>query len=222
MVYHGLSTTLGRLLLRSPTDRNGMIQSIRIRTHWLGNHKISIVATASPPLICRWQSNTATVADDKKPKISVAIVGSGPSGCYTAKYLQSSLGKKGYGAKLDIIEKLPTPYGLVRSGVAPDHPEVKNVQNDFSALFSAENGINFKGNVNVGKDISLDELRAMYDVVVLAYGCDSDRKLGIPGEDTLRGVLSAREFVAWYNGKYQSFFLKSSFSNRMLLQVFFN
>mmetsp|Transcript_3914 Transcript_3914/g.5658 ORF Transcript_3914/g.5658 Transcript_3914/m.5658 type:complete len:357 (-) Transcript_3914:1839-2909(-) len=207
MVYHKLTTTSSRGFLHFPINCLRTVGSIRSRTPTrLGYHKFFRVATASPPIICRWQSNdapaniTAIVTDNDKPKVSVAIVGSGPSGCYTAKYLQSSLHKKGYEAKLDIIEKLPTPYGLVRSGVAPDHPEVKNVQNDFSILFSSDIGINFKGNVNVGNDVTLEELRAMYDIVVLAYGCDSDRKLGIPGEETLRGVLSAREFVAWYNG----------------------
>lgn len=126
--------------------------------------------------------------------------------------------------QVDIIEKLPTPFGLVRSGVAPDHPEVKNVENDFSLLFhSNEFGTNiiqqqqqlnehqqqdekkvkgsveFRGNVTVGKDVSLQELQSLYDVVVLAYGCESDRKMGIEGEH-LQGVFSAREFVAWYNG----------------------
>jgi len=139
----------------------------------------------------RWQSSA----------VKVAIVGSGPSGCYTAKYLQSALDHKEFEGKIDVLERLPTPFGLVRSGVAPDHPEVKNVQNDFTALFEQEGSpISFLGNVTVGKDVSLHELRELYDVVILAYGCESDRKLGIPGEDTLSGVLSAREFVAWYNG----------------------
>ena len=116
---------------------------------------------------------------------------------------------------IDMIEKLPTPFGLVRSGVAPDHPEVKNVEKDFSLLFQERHGkqnqgdtetqtliqksVEFRGNVTVGKDISLQELQSLYDVVVLAYGCESDRKLGLEGED-LNGVFSAREFVAWYNG----------------------
>lgn len=102
-----------------------------------------------------------------------------------------------------MIERLPTPYGLVRYGVAPDHPEVKNVQNDFDLLFSSHrNAIQFYGNVHVGYDVSIEELRTMYDIVVMAYGCESDRKLGISGEDTLENILSAREFVAWYNGTY--------------------
>jgi NADPH-dependent glutamate synthase beta subunit-like oxidoreductase len=121
---------------------------------------------------------------------SVAIVGSGPSGCYTAKYLPSSY-------QIDLIERLPTPYGLVRYGVAPDHPEVKNVQNDFDQ--SLPERTRLFANVTVGQDVSVQELREMYDAVVLSYGCQADRKLGVPGEE-LRGVLSAREFVAWYNG----------------------
>lgn len=125
-------------------------------------------------------------------------MGSGPSGCYTAKYLLST-SRIERDVSIDVFERLPTPFGLVRSGVAPDHPEVKNVQNDFSALFENDK-ISFFGNVCIGKDISLDELRQLYDVVVLAFGCESDRKLGIPGEETLKGVLCAREFVAWYNG----------------------
>eukprot|EP00546_Thalassionema_frauenfeldii_P021338 CAMPEP_0178904034 /NCGR_PEP_ID=MMETSP0786-20121207/5481_1 /TAXON_ID=186022 /ORGANISM="Thalassionema frauenfeldii, Strain CCMP 1798" /LENGTH=467 /DNA_ID=CAMNT_0020575457 /DNA_START=305 /DNA_END=1708 /DNA_ORIENTATION=+ len=101
---------------------------------------------------------------------------------------------------IDMLDRLPTPFGLVRSGVAPDHPEVKNVQNDFSALFETEKlPVSFFGNVKVGRDVSLNEIRSIYDIVVLAYGCESDRKLQIPGEDSLEGVISAREFVSWYN-----------------------
>lgn len=133
---------------------------------------------------------------------TVAIVGSGPSGCYTAKYLLNHDNV----ASVHVLDKLPTPFGLVRSGVAPDHQLVKNVQNDFSELFNAdekgnkERDVELYANVTVGKDVSLEELRKIYDVVVLAYGCENNRKLGIPGEEDLQGVLSAREFVAWYNG----------------------
>lgn len=172
--------------------------------------------------------NDSYCSDDgvNKP-LSVAIVGAGPSGFYAAKYLTSSVLKRiksaasasvgdevkqspspfGWsGIDIDIIERLPTPYGLVRYGVAPDHPEVKNVENDFASLYdeNEENNISsvcYFGNVDVGKDISLTQLQSLYDIVILAYGCQaSDRRLGIPGEDTLEGVLSAREFVAWYNG----------------------
>lgn len=130
----------------------------------------------------------------------IAIVGSGPSGCYTAKYLNSS----GINSQIDVLDRLPTPYGLVRNGVAPDHPEVKNVENDFDSLFEGndENGqnLNFYGNVKVGTDISLKELREMYDVVVLAYGCESDKSFDFIKNSKLEGILSAREFVSWYNG----------------------
>ncbi|KAL7574235.1 hypothetical protein ACA910_012491 [Epithemia clementina (nom. ined.)] len=129
----------------------------------------------------------------------VAIVGSGPSGCYTAKYLRAAWDKNKEDGEIDVIERLPTPYGLVRYGVAPDHPEVKNVQNDFDALFEKE-GINYYGNVQVGRDVSIASLREIYDAVVLATGCQSDRRLGLEGEKNYSNILSAREFVAWYNG----------------------
>ena len=153
-------------------------------------------------------TTTEEVRENEQRRLSVSIVGSGPSGCYTAKYLNMALKKNGeklgiHGLDIDMIESLPTPFGLVRSGVAPDHPEVKNVENDFSTLFestSDESSIQLWGNVHVGKDLSLAELRSLYDVVILAYGCDSNKKLGMEGEDSLKGVLSAREFVAWYNG----------------------
>jgi adrenodoxin-NADP+ reductase len=135
----------------------------------------------------------------------IAIVGSGPAGCYSAKYLKSALEKQQHRAQIDVIERLPTPFGLVRYGVAPDHPEVKNVQNDFAALFEGTHessetvNVRFLGNVKVGWDVTVTELRSMYDVVLLAYGCESDRKLILPGSH-LPQILSAREFVAWYNG----------------------
>jgi adrenodoxin-NADP+ reductase len=133
----------------------------------------------------------------------IAIVGSGPSGCYTAKYLHTNLEKMGLSDhSIHVLERLPTPFGLVRFGVAPDHPEVKNVEKDFAKLFELHSkNIQYFGNVNVGTDISIQELRQTHHAVVLAYGCESDRKLGIKGEDSLDGVLSARQFVAWYNGK---------------------
>eukprot|EP00522_Entomoneis_paludosa_P009684 CAMPEP_0172448278 /NCGR_PEP_ID=MMETSP1065-20121228/7318_1 /TAXON_ID=265537 /ORGANISM="Amphiprora paludosa, Strain CCMP125" /LENGTH=536 /DNA_ID=CAMNT_0013199723 /DNA_START=44 /DNA_END=1654 /DNA_ORIENTATION=+ len=144
----------------------------------------------------------STIAKHQRPK-KVAIVGSGPSGCYTAKYLRAAWDKSGgvdEESEIAIIERLPTPYGLVRFGVAPDHPEVKNVQNDFNSLFESKKGIQFYGNVEVGRDLTIDELRSRFDAVILATGCESDRKLGLPNEENLTGILSAREFVAWYNG----------------------
>ncbi|GMF10590.1 unnamed protein product [Phytophthora lilii] len=97
-----------------------------------------------------------------------------------------------------MLEALPTPFGLVRSGVAPDHPEVKSVMNDFEKV-AADARFRFLGNVRVGRDVMLAELQRHYHAVVLAYGAAGDRELGVPGE-ALRGVLSARSFVNWYNG----------------------
>ncbi|KAL9648114.1 hypothetical protein ABK040_007479 [Willaertia magna] len=126
--------------------------------------------------------------------INVCVVGSGPAGFYTTKELLSKFSD----SQVTILEKLPTPYGLVRYGVAPDHPEVKNVQNDFEQI-AKDKRVKFLGNVNFGKDITMEELKNIFDVIVLAYGAESERTLGIEGEK-LAGVESARKFVAWYNG----------------------
>ncbi|XP_031488736.1 NADPH:adrenodoxin oxidoreductase, mitochondrial isoform X1 [Nymphaea colorata] len=126
--------------------------------------------------------------------LHVCVVGSGPAGFYTAEKML----KSHKGAEVDIIDRLPTPFGLVRSGVAPDHPETKIVINQFSRV-AVDQRCSFFGNVTLGASISLSELRELYHVVVLAYGAESDRVLGVPGED-LAGIYSAREFVWWYNG----------------------
>ncbi|XP_013416107.1 NADPH:adrenodoxin oxidoreductase, mitochondrial-like [Lingula anatina] len=124
----------------------------------------------------------------------ICVVGSGPAGFYTAQQLI-----KGHPElEVDIYEKLPVPFGLVRYGVAPDHPEVKNVINTFTK--TAQNPrCSFIGNVCIGKDIHVKNLLQVYTAVVLAYGADKEKLLGIKGEN-LKGVYSAREFVAWYNG----------------------
>jgi adrenodoxin-NADP+ reductase len=103
-------------------------------------------------------------------------------------------------SQIDILERLPTAYGLVRQGVAPDHPEVKNVANDFDKIIEDNDSIHFFGNVTVGKDVNLNELRKIYDIVVLAYGCESDRPFDHLKNSNVKNVMSAREFVAWYNG----------------------
>ncbi|KAF5735046.1 NADPH:adrenodoxin oxidoreductase mitochondrial [Tripterygium wilfordii] len=126
--------------------------------------------------------------------LRVCVVGTGPAGFYTAEKML----KAHQEAEVDIIDRLPTPFGLVRSGVAPDHPETKIVINQFSRVAKHER-CSFFGNVTLGSSVSLWELRELYNVVVLAYGAESDRFLGIPGED-LKGIYSAREFVWWYNG----------------------
>ncbi|XP_004503452.1 NADPH:adrenodoxin oxidoreductase, mitochondrial [Cicer arietinum] len=141
----------------------------------------------------RWLSRSFSNILHSEP-LRVCVVGSGPAGCYTAEKMLKARQE----AQVDIIDRLPTPFGLVRSGVAPDHPETKIVVNQFSRVAQHER-CSFFGNVTLGSSISLAELRKLYHVVVLAYGAESDRSLGIPGEN-LKGILSAREFVWWYNG----------------------
>ncbi len=162
-------------------------------------------------------STTTTTSDNKSynyssstfsfPPIRVAIVGAGPAGFYAAKYLlkgTAQVEKFGNeGVHIDLLDRLPTPFGLVRSGVAPDHPEVKNVQAQFSEI-AEHPRVNFRGNVEVGAatsatGLSLSDLMKAYHCVVLAYGAESSKELTIPGAH-LRGVISARDFVGWYNG----------------------
>jgi NADPH-dependent glutamate synthase beta subunit-like oxidoreductase len=126
--------------------------------------------------------------------IKVAIIGSGPSGFYTA----DSLIKSKSDVEIDIIDRLPTPFGLIRGGVAPDHQTTKKVAKAYEKI-ALNNSVNYFGNVEVGKDISIDELRKTYDAVVLAVGAPTDRKLGIPGDDK-KGVYGSADFVGWYNG----------------------
>lgn len=126
--------------------------------------------------------------------VRACIVGSGPAGFYAAQYLLKHLPN----SRVDMLEKLPVPFGLVRYGVAPDHPEVKNVINTFTKTAEHPN-FRFIGNMGLGSDVTLKALRESYDVVLLAYGANIDAKLNIPGEE-LKNVLSAREFVGWYNG----------------------
>uniref|UniRef100_A0A0R3T4V5 Pyr_redox_2 domain-containing protein n=1 Tax=Rodentolepis nana TaxID=102285 RepID=A0A0R3T4V5_RODNA len=129
-----------------------------------------------------------------KKNYHVCLVGSGPSAFYVAQ----SLLKANENIQVDMLEKLPAPFGLVRYGVAPDHPEVKNVISTFTKV--AKNPrFNFFGNLVVGKDVKLMELRSVYDAVVLAYGASVDKYMNIPGEN-LPGVLSVKDFVGWYNG----------------------
>ncbi len=128
---------------------------------------------------------------------SIAIIGAGPSGYFAAQALQN-LESDELKFSIDLIERLPTPWGLVRSGVAPDHPKIKSVSKVFEKVATAGN-LSLFGNVEVGRDISLDELKAKYDAVILATGTSVGKKLGIPGEE-LTNSLSAADFVPWYNG----------------------
>jgi ferredoxin--NADP+ reductase len=124
-----------------------------------------------------------------------AVVGSGPAGFYTAEALEKAYGEK---ARIDIIDRYAVPYGLIRFGVAPDHQSLKAVSKRYDKVAESA-GVDFIGNVTVGRDVSVEELLALYDAVIMAIGAPHDRKLGIPGED-LRGVVGSAEFVGWYNG----------------------
>jgi ferredoxin/flavodoxin---NADP+ reductase len=127
--------------------------------------------------------------------LRVAIVGAGPAGFYAAEHLYK---QKGLVVQLDMFDRLPTPFGLVRNGVAPDHQKIKSVTNVFDRV-ARQPGFRFFGNVELGKDISVEELRRFYHQILYSTGAQTDRSLNIPGAD-LQGSHSATEFVAWYNG----------------------
>lgn len=126
--------------------------------------------------------------------LHVAIVGSGPSGCYLA----DALGRKLPDARIDIFDRLPTPFGLIRGGVAPDHQGTKNIVRQFERTLAKET-VRFLGNVEIGRDIDVEELRQAYHIVVIATGALVDRTLDIPGEH-LAGSYGSGKFVGWYNG----------------------
>jgi ferredoxin--NADP+ reductase len=126
--------------------------------------------------------------------LRVAVVGSGPAGFYAAGALLDAE----IPFEVDVIERLPTPWGLVRLGVAPDHPKLKTVSRAFERI-ALKPGFRFFGNVEVGRDLTHRDLTELYDAVIYAFGAQTDRRLGIPGED-LPGSWSATELVAWYNG----------------------
>ncbi len=128
-----------------------------------------------------------------RPELSVAIVGTGPAGCYAAAELSDIKG-----VTVSLFDRLPTPFGLVRAGVAPDHANTKQITKRFNGLFSRPNVDAFL-NVEVGQDVTIDELLQHHHAVIWSAGASDDRKLGIEGE-SLAGSVSAREFVAWYNG----------------------
>ncbi len=127
--------------------------------------------------------------------LRVAIVGAGPAGFFLAEKL---LGQTAVPVGVDLFERLPTPYGLVRFGVAPDHEKIKNVTRSFDKV-ATRAGFRYFGNVDVGTHVTLDELRQHYHAVAFTTGAQSDRRMGIPGED-LTNSHAATEFVAWYNG----------------------
>lgn len=125
----------------------------------------------------------------------IAIIGSGPAGYYTAEAAQKQWGDC---VRIDVFDRLPVPYGLIRTGVAPDHQSIKGVSRRYEATALSDN-VRFAGNVTVGRDVTVAELLALYDAVVLATGAPRDRALDLPG-DGLRNVIGSAAFVGWYNG----------------------
>jgi ferredoxin--NADP+ reductase len=125
----------------------------------------------------------------------VAVIGSGPAGFYSAEALQKQFGDA---VRVDLIDRLPVPYGLIRSGVAPDHQSIKAVSKRYEKTALSDN-VRFVGNVTLGTDVSIDELLSFYDALILATGAPHDRRIGIAGDD-LPGVIGSAAFVGWYNG----------------------
>ncbi|CUM63683.1 uncharacterized protein PRCAT00001267001 [Priceomyces carsonii] len=162
-----------------------------------------------------WKRHFSISRYVSKDIFKVAVVGSGPAGFYTAHHLLNKA-PLSMSLNIDILDRLPAPYGLSRYGVAPDHPEVKKCEeylNDIMKNFSESerHRVRFFGNVEVGKDISMDALEQKYHSIVLSYGCTTaDKTLNIPGAD-LPGVISARQFVSWYNGHPDSYRKGSQF-----------
>ncbi len=130
----------------------------------------------------------------EQPPLRVAIIGAGPAGFYAAEHLQ----KQPMAVDIDLFDRLPTPFGLVRGGVAPDHQKIKSVTRIYDRI-AAQPRFRFFGNVEFGRDLALDDLRAHYHAIIFASGAPTDRPLGIPGED-LPGSHTATAFVGWYNG----------------------
>ncbi|WP_305095800.1 FAD-dependent oxidoreductase [Croceibacterium aestuarii] len=128
----------------------------------------------------------------------IAIIGSGPAGYYTAEAAQKTFGDD---IRVDVFDRLPVPYGLIRTGVAPDHQSIKGVSRRYEKTALTEN-VRFVGNVAVGRDVTIPELARLYDAIVLATGAPHDRDLDIPGAD-LRNVFGSAAFVGWYNGHPQ-------------------
>ena len=154
------------------------------------------------------------IKSDKE--LRFAIIGTGPAGFYMAKNLLKNVDK----CRIDLIDRNPHPFGLIRTGVAPDHQAMKKIENDFSQVLADEK-TEFFGNVWVGEEdearargcyhLTMKQLREKYSAVILANGAISDRDLGIPGEHELRGVLPARRVVDWYNGSLDLDLAKDEF-----------
>ena len=143
---------------------------------------------AGPPPLTR-------AAPDDPPPLVVAVVGAGPSGIYAAEALTQ---QSDVPVDVTVLDRLPVPFGLVRYGVAPDHPSIRSVRNTLERTLE-KTGVRFYGDVAIGEDLTADELRGSVDAVIYAFGAGSDKRLDIDGED-LTGSIAAAEFVAWYCG----------------------
>ena len=130
--------------------------------------------------------------------LSVAVVGAGPSGFYAADAMLKAFP----GSRIDIIDRWPTPFGLVRFGVAPDHLNTKNVTKLYEKILDKP-GVRFVGNVELGRDLTYEELKSVFDVVILSFGMEAPRVLDIPGAN-LPGVVPVTDFVGWYNATPRS------------------
>ena len=147
--------------------------------------------------------------------LRIAVVGTGPAGMYAAEHLVED---RNLDVEVDLYERLPTPWGLIRGGVAPDHPEKKLVIERLFDYFLKHSSVRFFGNVEIGADVHPDELSQWYDAVIYAVGASGDARLGITGEE-LPGCWSAREFVAWYNGDPDFSHLDIDLSHRRAVVV---
>ena len=144
----------------------------------------------------------------------IAIIGSGPAGYYTAEAAQKQFGDE---VRIDVFDSMPVPYGLIRTGVAPDHQSIKGVSRRYEKTALTEN-VRFVGNVTIGSDVSIAELQALYDAVILATGAPKDRELGIPGQD-LGNVFGSASFVGWYNGHPEFAQLAPDFSGNTAVVI---
>ncbi len=144
----------------------------------------------------------------------IAIIGSGPAGYYTAEAAQKQWGDE---VRVDLFDMLPVPYGLIRTGVAPDHQSIKGVSKRYEGTNSLEN-VRFVGNVTIGEDVTIAELQELYDAVVLATGAPNDKPAGIPGEG-LDNVFGSAAFVGWYNGHPQFAKLSPDLSGRSAVVI---
>jgi NADPH-dependent glutamate synthase beta subunit-like oxidoreductase len=150
----------------------------------------------------------------EREMLHIAIIGSGPAGYYTAEAAQKRWGD---GVMIDLFDRLPVPFGLIRSGVAPDHQSIKAVSRRYEAV-SLSSNVAFHGNVAVGSDVLITELQDLYDAVVLATGAPSDRMLDLPGAD-LGNVFGSAGFVGWYNGHPQFAELAPDLSGRRAVVI---